>query len=128
MGAHSVIVANDERRKVDPMRGTSPAKEKDSPGMEKLQRVVQEKENNVVNDENEVQDSGPVDALPKDPKLEMQKIMLANQKKMPDSFQQMMDVSEGTAPHREMPYFWQIPRAGGGTLRQILSECMGAVL
>merc|ERR1712071_145971 len=69
--AHSVIVANDERRKVDPMRGTSPAKEKDSPGMEKLQRVVQEKENNVVNDENEVQDSGPVDALPKDPKLEM---------------------------------------------------------
>lgn len=51
-------------------------------------------------------------------------------KELPPSFQNLVDLTSGGMPphNQDIPFFWQVPRAGTGTLREILSECMGIVL
>lgn len=69
--------------------------------------------------------TGPTDKLlqPKKP-LPVQE----NKQAYPVSFSNLADLTDGKPPFKDTPFFWQVPRAGGGTLRQILSECKGAVL
>lgn len=71
---------------------------------------------------------GPVDLLPKAaPSLEGANA--GNIKTLPESFQNLLDLSDGTVPHnKDIPFFWQVPWGGGGTLRDVLSTCMGIVL
>lgn len=92
----------------------------------------------TLSSENEVhattdsEKNGPVDLLPSTETAKKSDGKTKTQGGLPDSFQNIADLDlKGpvSIPHKnEVPYFWQVPRAGAGTLRDVLSECMGVVL
>lgn len=56
---------------------------------------------------NAVANTGPTDQIPKannPPAAESSETQI---QPMPESFKNLVDISVGTAPHKEMPYFWQ---------------------